>query len=374
MERRRGGELARFAPLVVIGLAVGVAVVPRPAGLVERAYAGALYPVVQAMLTTASNAVPIAVFDVVTVSVVTGALWLWVGAVVRARRMRAAQPLLAAARMSAVVVAAGYLWFVMVWGLNYARPPLDARLGLPEAPAAPGEVVALLTESVDRVNGLYTSTQADRFVPYNAEWDIARVLHDVEVRLLGRPRPTVAGTPKPTLLGAYFRMAGVDGLTAPAALETLLNPDLTPAERPFVLAHEWAHLSGYAPEADANFVGWLVATDATADAVSRYSGWLFLVMETAAQVPLAARRDALARLGAGPRADLDAIAARARQRVDLVQRVGWRVYDSYLRSQGVREGIVSYSRVVDLIARARRAPRAPNGAVAPPAPVPPMPQ
>jgi hypothetical protein len=60
--------------------------------------------------------------------------------------------------------------------------------------------------------------------------------------------------------------------------------------------------------------------------------------------------------------------------VDLVQRVGWGVYDSYLRSQGVREGIVSYSRVVDLIARARRAPPAPNGPAAPGARLPSMPQ
>ena len=46
---------------------------------------------------------------------------------------------------------------------------------------------------------------------------------------------------------------------APFLLETLLNPDLTPPERPAVLAHEWAHLAGYAPEDDASFVGLLAA-------------------------------------------------------------------------------------------------------------------
>ena len=46
------------------------------------------------------------------------------------------------------------------------------------------------------------------------------------------------GVPKPTLLAPYFRMAGVDGLTAPVALETLLNPDLTAPERPFVLVSQ----------------------------------------------------------------------------------------------------------------------------------------
>jgi hypothetical protein len=150
-------------------------------------------------------------------------------------------------------------------------------------------------------------------------------------------------------------MAGVDGLTAPLALETLLNPDLTPAERPFVLAHEWAHLSGYADEADANFVAWL--TTAASPRVShRYSGWLFLVGECARQAPRDRRTAALEHLAAGPRADLEAIARRAQQRVDIVERLGWRVYDQYLRSQGVDEGVRSYSRVVALIIRARRQP------------------
>ena len=32
---------------------------------------------------------------------------------------------------------------------------------------------------------------------------------------------------------------------------------MTAAERPFVIAHEWAHLAGYADESEANFVAWL---------------------------------------------------------------------------------------------------------------------
>ena len=46
--------------------------------------------------------------------------------------------------------------------------------------------------------------------------------------------------------------------------------------------------------------------------------------------------------------------------MDLVERVGWRVYDSYLRSQGVEEGVRSYSRVIELIVRARRAAETPS--------------
>ena len=80
------------------------------------------------------------------------------------------------------------------------------------------------------------------------------------------------GVPKRSLLGWYFRAAAIDGMTDPFFLEIILNPDVLPFERPFVLAHEWAHLAGYADEAEANFVAWL--TCIRADRAAQYSGWL----------------------------------------------------------------------------------------------------
>ena len=53
----------------------------------------------------------------------------------------------------------------------------------------------------------------------------------------------------------------------PFGLEVLVNPDLPLSERPFVAAHEWAHLAGYADESEASFVGWL--TCMRADAAAR---------------------------------------------------------------------------------------------------------
>ncbi len=137
MAGRRRLRLARLTGLVTVLLAVGVAVAPRPAEVVERVYAARVYPALQALVTGLSNAMPFALFDVVLVMAVAGGIWLWTRALLGARRARAAGPLVGAAGMTAVAVAAGYLWFVAMWGLNYARPPLDVRLGLPEAPAKP---------------------------------------------------------------------------------------------------------------------------------------------------------------------------------------------------------------------------------------------
>ena len=63
--------------------------------------------------------------------------------------------------------------------------------------------------------------------------------------------------PKRSLLTYYFRRAAIDGMTDPYFLEVIVNPDVLDFERPFVVAHEWAHLAGYSNEAEANFLAWL---------------------------------------------------------------------------------------------------------------------
>ena len=74
------------------------------------------------------------------------------------------------------------------------------------------------------------------------------------------------GVPKRSLLGLYFRWAAIDGMTDPFFLEMIVNPDVLPVERPFVVAHEWAHLAGYAEESEANFVAWLTCAHGDARA------------------------------------------------------------------------------------------------------------
>jgi hypothetical protein len=325
-----------------------------PAGVAEHVYASGVYPPLQRVLTGASNLVPIALFDVVLVglTVLVGVVWRrGVGRAARARH--GFWPALAATAGRTVVVAAAVLiWFQIAWGLHYGRPAVDVRLALSSGAPTADEVAALLSRAVAGANADHGPAHAAGFPAASAvPAALVEALHAVQ-RDDGQPAPATPGRPKRTLLGWYFRAAGVDGLTAPALLETLLNPDLTGAERPFVLAHEWAHLAGYAPEADANFVAWRATQ--RADAPARYSGWLFLVSEASRQVPRETRRTALEALAPGPRDDLQAIARRAAAAVDVVQRLGWRVYDGYLRSQGVAEGVASYSRVVELIVRAER--------------------
>src|SRR5262249_38737750 len=137
-------------------------------------------------------------------------------------------------------------------------------------------------------------------------------------------------------------------------LETLVAGDLLPVERPFVLAHEWSHLAGYAEESEASFVGWLTCVRAGDE--HAYSGWLFLYGETIFSLGADDRRT-LPELAAGPRADRRAISERFRRNVSpRVSAAGWLVYDRFLKANRVEAGAASYADVVRLVLGAKFGP------------------
>ena len=337
----------RLFQLAVVFVAGGLAFARPGADLVERYYADSFYPSLQAALTNVGNAAPLSLSDVLVLIAGSLLILLWTRSVGAAWRRRSGRPLASGAFATLSGMAGAYVWFSLAWGLNYARPPLTDVLPFDPTRVTPEGVRALAERAIHEANMRYGAAHARGFPSISAmPADLVRSLHGVE-RRLGRVRTSVPGRPKRTLLAAYFRASGTDGMTSPFLLETLINPDLTGPERPMVLAHEWAHLSGYAPEDEASFVA--VVSSLTADVSSQYSGWLSVALDAASQLPADERRRILAQLEDGPRRDRELIALRLRARVALVEHVGGVVYDRYLRSQGVEEGLFSYSRVVELL-------------------------
>lgn len=332
---------------LLVAAAAAAALVPLPRPLVERLYSTGFYAALQPIVTGASNRVPLALLDGLIV-VVAGVLLGLVAGAVRSRR---AGPLRAAGRLllSLAAVAAGlYLAFLLLWGGNYRRVPLSAKLDFDRARVSAAAAVRAAQDAVGRLNDLHDAA-------HRAGWATAGVIDpglagafaDTQ-RLLGATRLATPGRPKLTLLDPYFRRVGVSGMTDPYFLETLLDDSLLPFERPFVVAHEWAHLAGYADEGEANFVGWLTCVRARAP--EQYSGWLFLYEELARGLAPRDRDELRRALSDGVRADLGAIAARLERNINpALADAGWRTYDTYLRANRVEAGAASYELVVRLV-------------------------
>lgn len=343
-----GLRVRGIASLVLIAAALVVALAPPPASWVETVYAGRIYPALQARLSAFSNLTRVPLFDLMLVCLLTAGLIAGALALRRSWRTRAFRPAGRALLSGLTALAIAYLWFVAVWGLNYRRPPVESAIADVQPSRVTSAAVRLLAErAVSEANRLHAPAHAHGFPAAHAvPQELLRSLHTVE-RQLGRPRPTVPTNPKRPWTAFYMRAVGVSGMLAPFFLETYLNPDLTGPERPYVLAHEWAHLSGYAPEDEASFVGIVAALGA--DVASQYSAWLALVFDTAAQLPPATRQVVLEPLAEGPRRDQEAIVARLRQRIELIDRASWVAYDRAIRSQGAVHGVQGYGRVVELL-------------------------
>jgi hypothetical protein len=341
-ERVRG---AIILPLVAIGLLAA----PVPPWIVETLYARDIYPWLQMAFTSLSNLVPFAVLDALIVVAVLALLYRLVRlfGVLRRQGVLDAiwQGVLRLARAAAVVAIA----FLLLWGFNYRRRALEDHMTRAQI-AQPS--VAGLEEAFVQVNTLAGRLRPSIIgLPAFTVAEVASEMHrpmNEALRTLGRAELMVAGRPKHSaVLRPIFPRAGVDGMLNPFGLESILNEELLPFERPFVLAHEWAHLAGQADEAEASAVGWLACMHGPP--AFAYSASVFLINEIQAAMPPDVRRHALSRLNPGVREDLVALAERLQKENPAVQRAVFRVYDEYLKANRVEGGTLSYGRALRLI-------------------------
>jgi hypothetical protein len=341
--------------LLLVGLAVAAGLAPVSPTLVERWFSTGLYPAVQRFLTPISNSIPFAVFDLVAVA---GGL-AFIAAVVRvvrvARRTRRLWPVVPFLGNLVFLAALVYLIFLALWGLNYRRVPMESRLAVEQGPPSSQGVIDLGREAAAHLNTLYDEAHQLGWVEAPSNDEGLRAAFVSVQQALSDAQPAEVGRLKRSLFGPYFRWTSIDGMINPFGLEVLANPDLLPFERPFIAGHEWAHLAGYADEAEASFVGWLTCLRAGVPA--RYSAWLFLYAQVAGEVGEAGRGQLASALGAGPRADLQAIDERVRRgQRPWIRDAGWQVYDQYLKANRVEGGVRSYGAVVTLILRAHFEP------------------
>lgn len=341
-----------MGPLVV----AAILLTPWPGWFIEYAYSRGMYPYIQRVLTAASNRTPWAVMDGLLAAAAVYVVWRLVRAVAAMRERGMGSALWEFTRRLLRTSALIACVFLVVWGLNYRRVPLERVLrGENQAAVTPDEIQALAERAV---TGSRDTRPADPGIP-GSEGDsrdsftalAARLAGPFQqaLRQLGYPVVTVMGRPKVSrILTPFFTAAGVTGMVNPLALESIVHAELLPFERPMVLAHEWAHLAGVADEADASAVAWLACTLAGSDLA--YSAHVFVVIETSAALPGPAWRELRTRLDPGVVSDLQALARRLTKQQPVVRDTAFKVYDGYLKSNSVADGVRSYSRVLRVLA------------------------
>jgi len=291
--------------------------------------------------------------------VFTVALLFWIRSIFRWLRKapitafaKTAAFILAFARGASMVVIA----FLVLWGFNYGRVPLPDQLGITSASLTTEELWEELRETSKFVSILRTQ------LPLSDQTDYKSLPLDQNTQ--ARIRSTVTkqldhiGYPTDGLVRIRVVWPGMllrfktSGIYFPLTGEGHVDEGLHTLQVPFVMAHEMVHGYGITDEGACNFLAWLACTRAD-NTYIRYSGHLMYFRYLGSAVR---RRDPDAyaafrqNLPPGVLADLNSINLNLDKFAEIAPGLRDVVYDNYLKSQGIEDGMASYSRVIDLVA------------------------
>lgn len=286
------------------------------------------------------------------------------GSRLRALRRRAGRGAARVVRHGGVLLATFYL----LWGFHYARPPVEARMGLPEGAGADrAELITLAERAVEATNDAYRAVHGTEDAGAPTEMTTGR---DAMKRALEAGwRRAAEETGLPALHGWSFGPAktfvpdgflvkiGLGGFYFPWTGEAVVDGGTPASDLVQSVAHEQAHQRGVAPEDEASFLGFLAASRAPSP-VARYSALLFAQRHLVAAASSGGRPDLRDELTAdrlpGVTRDLRDLHEYLRRRIDPAVRVTRRVNDAYLKSNRVEGGVASYGLVTRLlVARSR---------------------
>lgn len=248
-------------------------------------------------------------------------------------------------------------FFMLLWGFNYARPPLEKQLQIKLEKLDTSEIVKEVffsaqkaTEWRSKIMAADTFSLDDSYFQGNIEQQAREALSKT-LKKLGFP---VAGRVRGRLLdpaGLLLRTR-ISGIYIPFIGEGHIDAGLHILQQPFTMAHEMAHGLGFTDEGDCNFLAYL-ACQTSDDMAIKYSGeltYLRYVLGEWRANDSTAYKQARRNLPKGIIADLDAI----NKNYSLYK--NWisaefqdNMYNQFLQSQGVAGGIDSYDKIIPLV-------------------------
>lgn len=321
--------------VAAILLALAVKFLPPSRGWVEAGYSNGLYPKIDTAVRAITGPIPFTLGDLLFV-VALGALVTWW---IRSFRGVPRSQLLArgahVALRTVAVAAVIFVWFMCSWAYNYERIPIADKVILHNARTNSRSVAKLANHVVDELNRNVRAAHRERLTHRQAGVLLLPTFN-ATIGRLGDHKRFAPPVIKPTIFQPVMEWTGTDGFTDPWTHEVNVDAGAFFFEWPALYAHEWGHISGFADEAEANFISVLACTNSK-DPLLRYSGWLLTWFNLPSNVKVTHRVDR--------QVYRDVVAIQKRylahvnRAAEHVQRVA---YNSYLKANHVEAGYASY--------------------------------
>ena len=320
---------------------------------IENWYSNGLFPVLRSVLDSVHQIAQIPLFYFSLIFVLVLLVFIFRSTYKEFRINRKKSLLHLVLKITGI---AGYVlfWFYWFWGFNYDRISLEDNLGytldgmnkietLEEYHWVSDQVIDL-ADSLPISNWRKDTFQFNPTMEHKIRSGVKQVLSDFKFNNNGNP-PLRFINPK----GALLRISTA-GFYWPLTGESHVDDGMYPLQWPYVIAHELFHGYGITDEGDCNFLA-LLACIKTGSVEIKYSAlvgyWRYVARE--ARFHLGEEYSELTKLL--PRSfknDLNNIYIYLDKYPDIMPKARNAIYNSYLKSQGIKEGLKSYNRVVML--------------------------
>ena len=249
-----------------------------------------------------------------------------------------------------------FILFYVLWGFNYYTPSVKEKLSFSASKMDVDDLyyealnmAQLVSETREVAIGDSNVVLVEDIIPDNMEYLLRRsqkqILSEWGYPTVGRVRIRKL---KPN--GVLLRISTA-GVYIPWVFEGHIDGGLHPIHWPFTMAHEMAHGYGITDEGECNFVGFVTCINSE-DPIIRYSGHLAYFRYLINNLRLADNErynEVVKTLSKGVKNDINAIVLQMRKYPDILPDLRDLIYDSYLKSHGVTEGLASYSSIIRLI-------------------------
>lgn len=317
---------------------------------VERYYSNGVYAVISGTQRFLFGWIPFSVGDVFYGAIILYLIIKTSGFIKRIfRRKIDKNYLLQVARKIIRAAFLVYVLFNLFWGLNYNRMGLAKQLDLNREEVVTSDLINVMQQIVHRINALDSSGRANRdFLDRNKNLFSGSVsaYHALARRNpLFKYRQVSVKSSIYSYLGNYM---GFTGYYNPFSGEAQVNTTVPVYILPFTTCHEIGHQLGYAKESEANFAGYLSASNSLHPEF-RYSAYFDLYLYGRRYMYLAdsttgKRLDE--QLNAGIRKDIEELRDFNKRHANPIETIIDRLYSQFLKANQQPSGRVSYSEVI----------------------------
>lgn len=249
-----------------------------------------------------------------------------------------------------------YFIFIISWGMNYNRHTAFEIFGLTRQEVTEDMLFEMGHELKDMLNGLAPLVE-------EADFDVSRVLPrgGIGYYRLQDKYPELGGSysqAKPVAMSLVMSWFQIWGMYSPYTYEANINTMIPKAMLPSTIAHELAHKRGFAREDEANFISFLTCINHN-DEAYQYSGYLLAFINIRNALARTDREKAAvitAGLDKKVTGHIDEITRFNLKYKGVLDELSGKINDLFLKSNSQTDGVLSYGRMVDLIAAYRYSP------------------